>query len=274
MIRQSARTGRTCSTSSIHREVIHAHGQSGSNQNCTSSGPCGSAGMFPSSQAGKSLRPEPTRGPPIRHTAPGGRPRLDRSRAWDHVGCATLFVPVLTWKTGRVRTYGHRFDVNCSILFTELPLVERAAAAKAAGFSGVEFWWPWEAMAPSDAEADAFVPSIGDAGVELVSLNFHTGDMAAGERGIVSHPARVGRVQGECRRVRRDRPADGVPRLNAPYGLRVPGADPSRRTPSRSRTWRSRRRPRGKSARPCSSRPSTPWTFPGFPSTPAPAPWR
>ena len=43
MIRQSARTGRTRSTSSIHRDVIHAHGQSGSNQNCTSSGPCGSA---------------------------------------------------------------------------------------------------------------------------------------------------------------------------------------------------------------------------------------
>jgi hydroxypyruvate isomerase len=40
-----------------------------------------------------------------------------------------------------VRTYGLRFDVNCSILFTELPLLERPAAAKAAGFDGVEFWW-------------------------------------------------------------------------------------------------------------------------------------
>ncbi len=35
MIRQSVRTGRTFSTSSIHREVIQAHGHSGSNQNCT-----------------------------------------------------------------------------------------------------------------------------------------------------------------------------------------------------------------------------------------------
>ena len=43
MIRQSVCTGRTFSTSWIHRDVIHAHGQSGSNQNCTSSGPCGSA---------------------------------------------------------------------------------------------------------------------------------------------------------------------------------------------------------------------------------------
>ena len=32
-----------------------------------------------------------------------------------------------------MRTYGLRFDVNCSILFTELPLLARPAAAKAAG---------------------------------------------------------------------------------------------------------------------------------------------
>ncbi|HET6193100.1 MAG TPA: hydroxypyruvate isomerase, partial [Trebonia sp.] len=72
-----------------------------------------------------------------------------------------------------MRTYGLRFDVNCSILFIELPLLQRPAAAKAAGFDGVEFWWPWDAMVPSDREADAFVSAIRDAGVELVSLNFH-----------------------------------------------------------------------------------------------------
>src|ERR1700689_2120559 len=37
MIRQSTRTGLTCSTSSIQRDVIQAHGHRGSNQNCTSS---------------------------------------------------------------------------------------------------------------------------------------------------------------------------------------------------------------------------------------------
>src|SRR5262245_5818936 len=90
-----------------------------------------------------------------------------------------------------MRTYGIRFDVNCSILFTELPLLERPAAARAAGFDAVEFWWPWERTVPADAEADAFVAAVRDAGVALVSLNFHAGEMAAGERGIVSHPARV-----------------------------------------------------------------------------------
>jgi hydroxypyruvate isomerase len=122
-----------------------------------------------------------------------------------------------------VRTYGLRFDVNCSILFTELPLLRRPAAAKAAGFGGVEFWWPWDAIAPSDKEADAFVRSIADAGIALVSLNFHTGDMAAGERGIVSHPARAREFRENVAACVDIAARTGCTRLNAPYGLRVPG---------------------------------------------------
>jgi hydroxypyruvate isomerase len=124
-----------------------------------------------------------------------------------------------------MRTYGLRFDVNCSILFTELPLARRAAAAKAAGFGGVEFWWPWDAMVPSDREADAFVAAIADAGVDLVSLNFHTGDMAAGERGIVSHPGRAAEFRENVIAAVEIAGQAGCTRLNAPYGLRVPGAE-------------------------------------------------
>jgi len=122
-----------------------------------------------------------------------------------------------------VRTYGLRFDVNCSILFAELPLERRATAAKAAGFGGVEFWWPWEGMVPSDAEADAFAGSIKDAGVELISLNFQAGDMAAGERGIVSHPGRVREFRENVAAVVEIALRTGCTRLNAAYGLRVPG---------------------------------------------------
>src|ERR1700733_15320593 len=121
-------------------------------------------------------------------------------------------------------SYGLRFDVNCSILFTELPVLQRAGAAKAAGFHGVEFWWPWGAMVPSDAEAGAFVGSIKDAGVELVSLNFHAGNMAAGERGIVSHPARVREFRENVAAAVEIAARTGCTRLNAPYGLRLPGA--------------------------------------------------
>ena len=34
-------------------------------------------------------------------------------------------------------------DVNLSILFTDLPLLERPAAAAKAGFDAVELWWPF-----------------------------------------------------------------------------------------------------------------------------------
>jgi hydroxypyruvate isomerase len=47
-----------------------------------------------------------------------------------------------------VRTPGLRFDVNCSILFTELPLLKRPEAARAAGF-GCEYKPP----DPADSSA-------------------------------------------------------------------------------------------------------------------------
>jgi hydroxypyruvate isomerase len=125
----------------------------------------------------------------------------------------------------QMMTHGLRFDVNCSILFTELPLTGRARAARDAGFDGVEFWWPWDAMVPDDAEADAFVASIADAGVALVSLNFHAGDMAAGERGIVSHPRRTDEFRENVAAAAEIAGRTGCTLLNAPYGLRVPGVE-------------------------------------------------
>jgi hydroxypyruvate isomerase len=85
-----------------------------------------------------------------------------------------------------------RFEPNLSILFTELPLLERPAAAKEAGFDAVEFWWPWPVAVPSDAEIDRFATAVTDAGVQLVGLNFFAGDMPGGDRGLVSWPARSG----------------------------------------------------------------------------------
>lgn len=81
-------------------------------------------------------------------------------------------------------------DANISILFTELPLLERPAAARAAGFTAVEAWWPFGSAVPGDAEVAAFERAVRDAGVQLVALNGFAGDMPAGERGILSWPGR------------------------------------------------------------------------------------
>jgi hydroxypyruvate isomerase len=85
-----------------------------------------------------------------------------------------------------------RYAVNCSILFTELPLLERPAAARQAGFEAVEFWWPFAEAVPTDHGVDAFVTAIEDAGVQLIGLNFFAGDMPGGDRGLVSWPKRSG----------------------------------------------------------------------------------
>jgi hydroxypyruvate isomerase len=68
-----------------------------------------------------------------------------------------------------------RYEVNCSILFTELPLLERPEAVKAAGFDAVEFWWPFAEAVPSDKDVDAFVAAVQDAGVHLVGLGERLG---------------------------------------------------------------------------------------------------
>jgi hydroxypyruvate isomerase len=54
------------------------------------------------------------------------------------------------------------YTVNCSILLTDLPLLDRPGAARNAGFEAVEFWWPFETPKPPDAEVAAFIRAIQD----------------------------------------------------------------------------------------------------------------
>src|SRR5690242_4403260 len=78
------------------------------------------------------------------------------------------------------------------MLFTEEPLLQRPAAAAAAGFDAVEFWWPWpDQPVPADRDVDAFVGAVRDAGVRLAGLNFFAGDLAGPDCGVLSVPARA-----------------------------------------------------------------------------------
>lgn len=118
-----------------------------------------------------------------------------------------------------------RYAVNISILFTELPFLERPAAARAAGFDAIECWWPWSTATPTQQEQDAFVTAVQDAGVQLIGLNFFAGDMPGGDRGLVSWVDR------------QDEFAQNIPvvvdlgrrldchAFNALYGNRVDGGD-------------------------------------------------
>jgi hydroxypyruvate isomerase len=119
------------------------------------------------------------------------------------------------------------YTVNASILLTDLPVLRRPAAAAAAGFTAVEFWWPFPVAVPADGDVDAFVGAISDAGVQLSGLNFFAGDMAAGERGLVSWVGRESEFADNVDVVAGIGERLGCRAFNALYGLRADGVDPA-----------------------------------------------
>lgn len=124
---------------------------------------------------------------------------------------------------------GHqrKYAVNCSLLFKEVDLLERPAEAKANGFDAVEFWWPWpDKPVPGDAEVDAFIRSIRDAGVQLIGLNFFAGDLFGPDCGVLSIPARSAEFTDNIDVAVAIGRELGVGAFNALYGNRVEGVDP------------------------------------------------
>ncbi len=73
---------------------------------------------------------------------------------------------------------------NISLLFTELPMLQRIVAAAAAGFSAVEVQYPYEVPAIQFKEA------LAAAGLPLVLLNIAAPDLAGGGPGLAAVPAR------------------------------------------------------------------------------------
>ena len=119
-----------------------------------------------------------------------------------------------------------RYTVNGSILLTELPILERPAAIKSAGFEAAEFWWPFAVAEPSAAEVDSFMTAISDAGIALTGLNFFAGDMAGGERGLVSWKSRQAEFQANIGVVVGIGQRLGCRTFNALYGLRKDECSP------------------------------------------------
>ncbi|GAB35643.1 hydroxypyruvate isomerase family protein [Gordonia otitidis] len=120
-----------------------------------------------------------------------------------------------------------RLTVNCSILFTDLPLLRRPQAAREAGFDAVEFWWPFGASVPSDSDVQAFVSAIADAGMRLTHLNLAAGDLAAGERGLLSYPQTSDEFRDSVEVAIGIGKQLGTVGFNALYGNRIEGVDPA-----------------------------------------------
>ncbi len=79
-----------------------------------------------------------------------------------------------------------RFAANLSMMFQEVPFLERFGRAAAAGFAGVEFLFPYE------HPKDAIAGELKRHGLTQALFNMPPGDWAKGERGLSSLPGREG----------------------------------------------------------------------------------
>jgi hydroxypyruvate isomerase len=77
-----------------------------------------------------------------------------------------------------------RFAANLSMMFTEVPFLDRFAAAAAAGFQAVEFLFPY------DHPPEVVAARLREAGLTQALFNMPPGNWEAGERGMAAIPGR------------------------------------------------------------------------------------
>ena len=107
-----------------------------------------------------------------------------------------------------------KLAANLTMLFTELPFLERFRAAAQANFKAVEFLFPYP------FEPEQLAEQLRQNELELVLHNLPAGNWDAGERGIACHPDRVEEFrQGVDLAIRYAR-ALGVRQLNCLVGIK------------------------------------------------------
>jgi len=116
-----------------------------------------------------------------------------------------------------------RFAANLTLLFTDVPFLERFERAAHAGFTAVECQRPYE-HSPGEIRA-----RLDAHGLRMVLHNLPAGDWAAGERGIACLPGRQAEFRAGLERAIDCAQALGVPQLNCLAGLAPPGAARGRR---------------------------------------------
>jgi hydroxypyruvate isomerase len=114
-----------------------------------------------------------------------------------------------------------RLAANVSLMFPEVPFMERFAAAARAGFRYVEYQFPYGFGSAAEVAQRAR-----DAGVEVVLHNLPGGDAAKGDRGIACQPARVAEFREGVERAIEYAKAVSCPRLNALAGVAPADAAP------------------------------------------------
>jgi hydroxypyruvate isomerase len=113
-----------------------------------------------------------------------------------------------------------RFAANLTMLFTEVPFMDRFAAARGAGFTAVEYLFPYAYA------KDELTAALKSNGLQQVLHNLPAGDWEAGDRGIACDPARVAEFRAGVEKAIEYATALGCPRVNCLAGKRPSAVSP------------------------------------------------
>jgi hydroxypyruvate isomerase len=110
-----------------------------------------------------------------------------------------------------------RFAANLSMMFNEVPFLDRFALAAKAGFRGVEFLFPYEHPAAEIAAR------LKDNGLQQVLFNAPAGDFAKGERGMAAIPGKQAAFRDSIKLALEYAATLACPRLHIMAGLKPEG---------------------------------------------------
>lgn len=111
------------------------------------------------------------------------------------------------------------FAANLTMMFNEWSFLDRFDAAAEAGFSAVEYLFPYE-FAP-----EAIAERLTRNNLQQALFNLPPGDWAGGERGIAALPGRFEALRSDVERALDYAAATGVRRLHLMAGLADPQDD-------------------------------------------------
>ena len=112
-----------------------------------------------------------------------------------------------------------RFAANLTMLFNEVPFLDRFEKAAAAGFTGVEYLFPY------DFPVEELVAKLKANNLKQVLHNLPAGNWGAGERGIAILPERVDEFRAGVDKAISYATALGCPQVNILAGIAPAGAD-------------------------------------------------
>lgn len=112
-----------------------------------------------------------------------------------------------------------KFAANLTMMFNELPFLQRFGAAAQAGFKAVEFLFPY------DHPAEEIAQQLETHRLENVLFNLPPGDWAGGERGIASLPGREAEFRDGMAKALAYAKVLGTRRLHMMAGLLPESAD-------------------------------------------------